>query len=94
MRKRGPASLADLLQEGDEPTPVVAAAAPAPLTRSARSAARRNESKLAVYVGEKAARRIKVLALERDVFVNDLLREGIELMLEKHGQPSLGELER
>lgn len=45
--------------------------------------------KLTVYVPRAAAKRIKQMALDHDRRVNDFLQEGVDLMLAKHGQPSL-----
>jgi hypothetical protein len=47
--------------------------------------------KLTVYVPRAAAKRLKQMALDQDRRVNDFLREGVELMLAKYGQPSLAE---
>jgi hypothetical protein len=47
--------------------------------------------KLTVYVPRAAAKRLKQMALDHDRRVNDFLREGVELMLAKYGQPSLAE---
>ena len=47
--------------------------------------------KLTVYLPKKAAKRIKQMALDNDVRVNDLLQEAVDLMLAKHGEKSLQE---
>jgi hypothetical protein len=39
----------------------------------------------------RGAKRLKQMALDNDRRVNDLLQEGVDLMLAKHGQPSLKE---
>lgn len=49
--------------------------------------------KLTVYVPRAAARRLKQMALDNDRRVNDYLRDAVNMMLEKHGQPSLEEFE-
>jgi hypothetical protein len=47
--------------------------------------------KLTVYLPRAAAKRLKQMALDNDRRVNDLLQEGVDLMLAKYGQPSLKE---
>lgn len=49
--------------------------------------------KLTVYVPKAAAKRLKLMALERDRKVNDFLQEGVNMMLKKYGQPLLAEYE-
>ena len=49
--------------------------------------------KATVYMPRAAMKRIKQMALDQDKRINDLLQEGINLMLAKHGQPSLEEFE-
>jgi hypothetical protein len=47
--------------------------------------------KATVYLPRAAMRRIKQMALDQDKRINDLLQEGIDMMLERYGQPSLKE---
>jgi hypothetical protein len=49
--------------------------------------------KATVYLPRAAAKRLKQMALDHDKRVNDLLQEGVDLMLAKYGQPSLKEFE-
>jgi hypothetical protein len=59
-------------------------------TPSAKAA---NE-KATVYLPRAAMKRIKQMALDQDKRINDLLQEGIDLMLAKYGQKSINEFER
>lgn len=47
--------------------------------------------KATVYLPKPAIKRIKQMALDQDKRINDLLQEGIDLMLAKYGQPSIEE---
>lgn len=47
--------------------------------------------KATVYLPRAAMKRIKQMALDQDKRINDLLQEGIDLMLSRYGQPSLKE---
>jgi hypothetical protein len=49
--------------------------------------------KATVYLPKAAMKRLKQMALDQDKRINDLLQEGVELMLAKYGQPSLKEFE-
>lgn len=49
--------------------------------------------KATVYLPRAAMKRIKQMALDQDKRINDLLQEGIDLMLSRYGQPSLKEFE-
>lgn len=49
--------------------------------------------KATVYLPRAAMKRIKQMALDQDKRINDLLQEGIDLMLVRYGQPSLKEFE-
>lgn len=55
--------------------------------------ARTASEKATVYLPRAAMKRIKQMALDQDKRINDLLQEGIDLMLAKHGQPTLKEFE-
>lgn len=57
------------------------------------NAAKPQIEKATVYMPRAAMKRIKQMALDQDKRINDLLQEGINLMLAKHGQPSLEEFE-
>lgn len=50
--------------------------------------------KLTVYVPRAASKRLKQMALDYDMRVNDFLREGVNLMLAKYGEPSLEDFEK
>lgn len=45
--------------------------------------------KATVYLPKAAMKRLKQMALDQDKRINDLLQEGVDLMLAKYGQPSL-----
>ena len=49
--------------------------------------------KATVYLPRAAMKRIKQMALDQDKRINDLLQEGIDLMLARYGQPSLKEFD-
>lgn len=73
-----------------------ALASSAPLAVPDRGEARKQPErptteKATVYLPRAAMRRIKQMALDQDKRINDLLQEGIDLMLERYGQPSLKE---
>jgi len=69
--------------KGDEHLP-----APAPTAATATTA------KLTTYVPKATWRRLKLMAIDQDKTVNDLLREALDLLLAKHGEPSLAEWEK
>lgn len=71
------------LGEGGETASMPAPTAPAAKTYE----------KATVYLPRAAAKRLKQMALDHDKRVNDLLQEGVDLMLAKYGQPSLKEFE-
>lgn len=86
MSKKKPASL-ELAMAATDPT-VLADVAPA-----MRSPPPKAYEKATVYLPRAAAKRLKQMALDNDRRVNDFLREGVDLMLMKYGQPSLQEFE-
>lgn len=49
--------------------------------------------KATVYLPKAAMKRIKQMALDHDKRINDLLQEGVELMLARYGQPALKDFE-
>jgi len=55
--------------------------------------AKATNEKATVYLPRAAMKRIKQMALDQDKRINDLLQEGIDLMLAKHGQPALKDFE-
>ncbi len=84
--KKKPASLEAIMAGGGEdPAPV--ASATVPLAKD------RTVEKLTVYVPRAAAKRLKQMALDNDLRVNDYLREAVDMVLARHGQPSLREFE-
>ena len=49
--------------------------------------------KATVYLPRAAMKRIKQMALDQDKRINDLLQEGIDLMLHRYGQPTIKDFE-
>ncbi|MCY1640645.1 ribbon-helix-helix domain-containing protein [Methylorubrum sp. SL192] len=47
--------------------------------------------KLTVYVPPAASKRLRLMCIEHDRDLNSYLREGLDMVLEKYGQPSLAE---
>lgn len=86
MSKKPRASLEALMAGGSEEQEAAVQAAPAgPRPKTVE--------KLTVYVPRAAAKRLKQMALDNDRRVNDYLRDAVNMMLERHGQPSLEEFE-
>jgi hypothetical protein len=69
--------------KGNEPSPVATTAA-APSTTA----------KLTTYVSKATWRCLKIMAIDQDKAVNDLLREALDLLLAKYGEKSLAEWEK
>ncbi len=84
MRKKQPASLEALMageQSGaGQSDEVVQLPIPA-----------KTYDKATVYLPRAALKRLKQMALDHDCRINDFLQEGVDMMLAKYGQPSLGE---
>ena len=57
----------------------------------ASAQARTPAVKLTAYVPPAASKRLKMMCIEHDRDVNSYLREGLDMVLEKYGQPSLAE---
>ena len=49
------------------------------------------EAKLTVYVPPAASKRLRLMCIEHDRDLNSYLREGLDMVLAKYGQPSLAE---
>jgi predicted HicB family RNase H-like nuclease len=49
------------------------------------------ETKLTVYVPPAASKRLRLMCIEHDRDLNSYLREGLDMVLAKYGQPSLAE---
>lgn len=49
------------------------------------------EVKMTVYVPQAASKRLRMMCVEHDRDINSYLREGLDMVLEKYGQPSLAE---
>jgi predicted RNase H-like nuclease len=82
-----PVSL-EMQLRGQEPPE---AAAEASMAKHAPAVNPNAQEKTTVYMPRAAMRCLKQMALDQDKRINDLLQEGLELMFEKYGQPSLSE---
>lgn len=49
------------------------------------------EVKMTVYVPQAASKRLRMMCVEHDRDINSYLREGLDMVLAKYGQPSLAE---
>jgi len=63
------------------------AAAPAPVAKA------KNYEQVVAYVPTACKKRLRMMCIEHDRDLNSFIREGIDLMLAKYGQPSLKEFE-
>lgn len=53
--------------------------------------AKPQDVKLTVYVPPAASKRLRLMCIEHERDLNSYLREGLDMVLEKYGQPSLAE---
>ncbi|MCJ2091083.1 hypothetical protein MKK67_00950 [Methylobacterium sp. J-072] len=99
MSKR-PSLIGGLTLPGPEPREPAASAAPAsaptsPEPESAKPAGRRARPDVvhtSVYLPKEVHRRLREIAFTRDVKVHDVIMEGIDAALQKHGHPSAASL--
>ena len=84
MRKKQPASL-EALMAGEQ------AGAGLGDDGIQMTAPPKTYDKATVYLPRAALKRLKQMALDHDCRVNDFLQEGVDMMLAKYGQPSLGD---
>ena len=91
MSSKKRASLYEAMAGQDETDSGAGAAVVALAPLPAKGA--RKAEKATVYLPKAAVKRIKQMALDQDKRINDLLQEGVDLMLAKYGQPSLKEFE-
>ncbi len=101
MSKR-PSLIGGLSLPGSEPREPTAPAAPAPTSAppspepaSAKPAGRRARPDVvhtSVYLPKEVHRRLREIAFTRDVKVHDVIMEGIDAALQKHGHPSAASL--
>ncbi|MCJ2063045.1 hypothetical protein MKK63_10025 [Methylobacterium sp. J-088] len=78
-----------------DPAPNAADALPAPDVWSAKPAGRRARPDVvhtSVYLPKEVHRRLREIAFTRDVKVHDVIMEGIDAALQKHGHPSVTSL--
>lgn len=73
-----------------EPAP--SAAAPEPTSKSAGRRARPEVVHTSVYLPREVHRRLREIAFTRDVKVHDVIMEGIDAALQKHGHPPASSL--
>lgn len=101
MAKPKRASLEALVQAEQEPAPQPEAPAPKvvefvppsqPVAEKPR-AVRKDKPHTTLYLGKKARKVVKEIALQFDTTPQALYLEGIDMMLTKYGRPSLKELE-
>ncbi|OHV18065.1 hypothetical protein BK022_01755 [Methylorubrum extorquens] len=59
--------------------------------RSRPPSGKPQDVKLTVYVPPAASKRLRLMCIEHDRDLNSYLREGLDMVLEKYGQPSLAE---
>lgn len=84
-----PASLEAALGGNMQPEPVSTAEVvqyPASVAR-----AKQAEEKITGYVPLAAKKRLRLMCIEHDRDINSYIREGLDLVLAKYGQPSLEE---
>ena len=101
MSKR-PSLIGGLTLPGSEPHEPAAPAAPAPASApaspepaSAKPVGRRARPDVvhtSVYLPKEVHRRLREIAFTRDVKVHDVIMEGIDAALQKHGHPSAASL--
>lgn len=75
-----------------DPTPDAVPSQPAPDVWSAKPAGRRARPDVvhtSVYLPREVHRRLREIAFTRDVKVHDVIMEGIDAALQKHGHPSV-----
>ena len=87
-----PASLEAALGGHTQPAPHdTAEVVQHPATQQASRPAKPQDVKLTVYVPPAASKRLRLMCIEHDRDLNSYLREGLDMVLEKYGQPSLAE---
>lgn len=94
MSKKGVSSLEAALA-GSMPaarTDEISGDGPITTTQSAPKA--KNYEQVVAYIPTAAKKRLRLMCIEHDRDLNSFIREGIDLMLAKHGQPSLKEFEK
>ena len=94
MTKR-PSIIGGLNLPGSEPreaAPEKAAAAPEVAPKAAGRRARPEVVHTSVYLPREVHRRLREIAFTRDVKVHDVIMEGIDAALQKHGHPSVDAL--
>ena len=81
-------------REPDAPTDA-AAASPSPSAPAPKAAGRRARPDVvhtSVYLPREVHRRLREIAFTRDVKVHDVIMEGIDAALQKHGHPPVSSL--
>jgi hypothetical protein len=62
-------------------------------TSAPTSAKPKNYEQVVAYVPTACKKRLRMMCIEHDRDLNSFIREGIDMMLAKYGQPSLREFE-
>ena len=96
MARNRPASLEAALGGTlpQEPTTKTATIVPHPaMPVSAPAPKAKNYEQVVAYVPTACKKRLRMMCIEHDRDLNSFIREGIDLMLAKYGQPSLREFE-
>lgn len=101
MSKR-PSLIGGLTLPGPEPRepaasaePAAGAPAPSPAAPAPKATGRRARPDVvhtSVYLPKEVHRRLREIAFTRDVKVHDVIMEGIDAALQKHGHPSAASL--
>lgn len=76
----------------DRPPEAEAVAAPAPEPKGPTRRARPEVVHTSVYLPREVHRRLREIAFTRDVKIHDVIMEGIDAALQKHGHPSVAKL--
>jgi len=96
------ASLESIMQANREPVPapsptatarIVELAAPPPAATEKPRAVRKDKPHTTLYLGKRARKVVKEIALQFDTTPQALYLEGIDMMLTKYGRPNLRDLE-
>lgn len=95
MARNRPASLEAALGGAlpQEPTAETATIVPHPANPVGAPAKAKNYEQVVAYVPTACKKRLRMMCIEHDRDLNSFIREGIDLMLAKYGQPSLKEFE-